>query len=85
MLLGLLVLPRGEGGEGFLVGFFDNTEHAFLPEAFAECFLSAFLSMSHVTPPPVLPPKHLLLGFLTSSVFLQGGQGGGWVSLCSLG
>lgn len=51
----------------FLVGFLDSTEHASLTEAFAQCFLSVCHSMFCVTPPPALPPKHLLLGILTSS------------------
>lgn len=45
MVLGLLVLPVG----ALFVGFLDNTEHASLTEAFAECFLSA----SHPSPPPI--------------------------------
>lgn len=60
MLLELLVLPVGGG---FLWGFLDNTEYASLIEAFAESCLSAY----HITPPSRLPPKHLLLGILTSS------------------
>lgn len=63
MLLELLVLPLG----AFLVGFLDNTEHASLAEAFAECFLPAYHPMFCITPPPALPPKHLLLGILTTS------------------
>lgn len=63
------------GGGGFLVRFLDNTEHASLTEAFADggggnhpiMEASCLLTKVRITPPPVLPPKHPLLGILTSS------------------
>lgn len=63
VLLELLVLALG----ALLVGFLDSTEHASLTEALEGYFLSALHSTVRLTPPPVLPPKHGLLGILTSS------------------
>lgn len=66
MLLELLVLPAGGGG--LLVGFLDNTEQASLKKSSvsASCLLTTHGPV-RFTPPPTLPPNHLLLGVPNSS------------------